>query len=53
MGYGEWGDEGDEGVEVAVSFYPLPLMPNAQCPIILNPLQCVCDVSLEIDIPAE
>ncbi|MEH1904905.1 MAG: hypothetical protein V7L04_26780 [Nostoc sp.] len=28
-------------------------MPNAPCPITLNPFQWICDVSLEIDIPAE
>ncbi|WP_256091102.1 hypothetical protein [Nostoc sp. KVJ20] len=34
-------------------------MPNAQCPMphtpypMPNPLQWICDVSLEIDIPAE
>ncbi|MEH1911627.1 hypothetical protein [Nostoc sp.] len=26
---------------------------KAPCPITLNPLQWICDVSLEIDIPAE
>ncbi|MHC5936619.1 hypothetical protein [Nostoc sp.] len=26
---------------------------SAPCPITLNPLQWICDVSLEIDIPAE
>ncbi|MEH1936020.1 MAG: hypothetical protein V7L14_20450 [Nostoc sp.] len=31
---------------------PCP-MPHAQCPITLNPLLWICDVSLEIDIPAE
>ncbi|MEH2454218.1 hypothetical protein [Nostoc sp.] len=29
------------------------LSTSAPCPIPLNPLQCICDVSLEIDIPAE
>ncbi|MEH2301752.1 MAG: hypothetical protein V7K88_22865 [Nostoc sp.] len=30
-----------------------PLSTSAPCPIPLNPLQWICDVSLEIDIPAE
>ncbi|MEH2398428.1 hypothetical protein [Nostoc sp.] len=33
--------------------FTTPLSTSAPCPIPLNPLQWICDVSLEIDIPAE
>ncbi|MEH2063286.1 MAG: hypothetical protein V7K50_13665 [Nostoc sp.] len=62
MGTGDWGlgtGNWELGTKLFVDIQCL--MPNtsatlstsAQCPITLNPLQWICDVSLEIDMPAE